>query len=76
MKTARTIRKHEKALRELIENHPDPAVQRIAQGMETALQWARMDVVGWGPVEAEPELLAGFLRKELGLRPSEDGKHE
>jgi hypothetical protein len=66
MKHPDTLRRHENALRKLIDTSTDPAVQRIAQGMETALRWARMDVKGWPSMVEEAELLASFLRKEIG----------
>ena len=76
MKSDSTLRRHEKALRQLIDEHPDPAVQRIAQAMETVIRYVRLDTKGWPPLSDEPELLAGFLRKELGLPLNGEPKHE
>jgi hypothetical protein len=76
MKSDSTLRRHERALRRLIDESPDPAVQRIAQGMETVLRWARMETSGWGSMAEEAELLAVFLRKELGLPPNGSANHE
>lgn len=61
----RTIKRRLKELRALIDTSNDPAVTRIAYGMECAIIWATEDTVGWGsPVTAAKEL-AEILRKEL-----------
>lgn len=62
-----TIRKIKRVYRKLCEDHPDPKVQRIAQGMETALRWATEDTVGW-KIKDEPLLLAQFLAADMMRR--------
>lgn len=65
----RTIRKRLNELRALIDCSEDPAVQRIAYGMEDAIRWATLDTVGWkSPAETAVQL-ARLLRKELGMKP-------
>lgn len=64
-----TIRLAMKELRSLIDSHPDPVVQRIAYGMETAIAWATRDTVGWKRPAAEAKILAEMLREELKLSP-------
>lgn len=59
------IKKCMRELRKVIDEHPDPAVQRIAYGMETAIQWATSDTVGWKPMASEAKLLAKMLHSEL-----------
>lgn len=61
----RTIKRRLKELRALIDNDPDPAVQRIAYGMETAIRWATEDTKGWPSPAQESQLLAKMLRQEL-----------
>ena len=61
----RTIQKRLKELRALIDTHPDPAVQRIAYGMETAIRWATEDTVGWMPPAKDAVELAILLHREL-----------
>lgn len=67
MKADSTMRRHEKALRELVETDPDPVVQRVAYAMETALRWARLDTVGWPTPPVDAVEIARYLRKDLGL---------
>lgn len=67
MKSATTIRRHLKELRELIDNSDDPAEQRIAYAMETAIRWATRETVGWGRMVDDAKQLAVFLRQELRL---------
>ena len=59
-----SIRKMKRLYRRLCESHPDPRVQRIAQGMETALRWAKEETKGWRMTE-EPMLLAQCLIDDL-----------
>lgn len=61
----RTIRKRLKELRELVDNHPDPAVQRIAYGMETVIRWATEDTVGWKTPAEDAKATAALLRSEM-----------
>jgi hypothetical protein len=61
----RTIKKRLTELRDLVDHNPDPIVQRIAYGMESAIRWATEDTKGWPAPEAEAKLLAKFLREEL-----------
>lgn len=61
----RTIKRRLKELRDVIDNNPDPCVQRIAYAMETAIRWAREDTVGWTPPAEDAKLLAKMLRDEL-----------
>lgn len=63
--SGRTIKRRLKELRELIDNSSDPAEQRIAYAMETAIRWAREDTVGWTPPAEDAKLLAKFLHQEL-----------
>ena len=63
----RTIKRRLKELRTLIDTSNDPAVQRIAYGMETAIRWATEKTVGWPPPAVEAELLAKILREELHI---------
>jgi hypothetical protein len=65
----RTIKKRLKELRVLIDNNPDPAVQRIAYGMECAIRWATERTVGWEAPAITAVDLAGMLRRELGVQP-------
>ena len=53
-------------LANLREDCEDPAVARIAQGMETALRWVTEDTVGW-KMKEEPFKLAECLREDLKL---------
>ena len=62
----RTIKKSLKELRKLIDEHQDPAVQRIAYGMETAIRWATEDTVGWEPPAKDAISLARLLNSEIG----------
>lgn len=64
----RTIKRRLKELRTLIDNDPDPAVQRIAYAMEDAIRWAVEDTVGWEPPATIAKDLALILRRELGLQ--------
>jgi hypothetical protein len=61
----RTIKKRLKELRALVDTHPDPAVQRIAYGMETAIRWATEDTVGWTPPAKDAVELARLLYGEI-----------
>jgi hypothetical protein len=61
---AASIEKMKRLYRKLCESHPDPKVQRIAQGMETALRWATEGTKGWSMKE-KPMLLADCLRDDL-----------
>jgi hypothetical protein len=61
----RTIKRRLKELRVLIDNNQDPAVQRIAYAMETAIRWATEDTVGWTPPADDAKLLAKYLHQEL-----------
>ncbi len=61
----RTIRRRLKELRQLIDGNPDPCVQRIAYGMESAIIWATKDTVGWEPPAQLAMALAKILHKEL-----------
>ena len=70
MKADSTMRRHERSLRKLVEEHPDPVVQRIAQSMETALRWARLDTTGWPAMGQEAQVMAVILRRDLGLPPN------
>lgn len=65
--SSRTIKKRMKELRALIDSSKDPAVTRIAYGMETAIAWATSDTVGWEPPAVTAKDLAVMLRRELGL---------
>lgn len=55
-----------KLYRKLCEEHQDPKVQRIAQGMETALRWATEDTQGWR-MKDEPLLLAQCLADDTRM---------
>lgn len=67
MKSPTTIRKALRELRVAIENDPDPAVQRIAYGMETVIRWVIRDTVGWKRPADEARMLAVILREELRI---------
>lgn len=65
MKGQRKIKRALKELRTLIDTSKDPAVQRIAYGMETAIRWATEDTAGWErPCECAADL-AVILKMEL-----------
>lgn len=68
----RTIKRRLKELRTMIDNNPDPAVQRIAYGMETAIRWATENTVGWEAPAITAADLATMLRRELKLPPYGD----
>lgn len=61
----KTIKKSLKDLRTLVDESRDPAVQRIAYAMETAIRWATEDTKGWPKPDQEAKLLAKMLREEL-----------
>jgi hypothetical protein len=61
----RTVRRALKDLRTLIDNNDDPAVQRIAYGMETVIRWVTEDTVGWPSPAREAKILAKMLREEM-----------
>ena len=61
----RTIKRRLKELRALIDTSKDPAVTRIAYGMECAIRWATSDTVGWEPPAVIANDLAIMLRREL-----------
>lgn len=65
----RTVRKRLKELRSLIDVSKDPAVQRIAYGMECAIRWATEDTFGWEPPAQNAVALARILRNEMKLKP-------
>ena len=58
------IKRALKDLRTTIDNNADPAVQRIAYGMETAIRWVTEDTVGWPSPDREAKMLAKMLRDE------------
>lgn len=62
-----TIRKAMRELRRVIDNDPDPAVQRVAYAMETAIRWATEKTVNWPEPAQEAKLLARMLRQDLKL---------
>lgn len=65
----RTIKRRLKELRQLIDSSKDPAEQRIAYGMETAIRWATEDTEGWEcPVVCARDL-ATMLRQEMKGKP-------
>ena len=61
----RTIKRHLKDLRALIDANDDPCGHRIAYGMETAIRWVVEDTTGWGKMSDEAVILANILRNEL-----------
>lgn len=61
----RTRKRWLKKLRELIDDSSDPAVQRIAYGMETVIRQVTENTVGWPSPADEAQLLAKMLREEL-----------
>jgi hypothetical protein len=61
----RTIKRSLKDLRAMIDSSEDPAVTRIAYGMECAIVWATSDTVGWEPPAKVAQDLAKMLREEL-----------
>lgn len=65
MKSERTLRRAEIALRKLIDTTMDPVEMRIAYGMEIALRWARLPTVGWPTMDKEAKSLAAMLHSEL-----------
>ena len=71
MKTERTIRKHEKELRDFIDSVPRPKTkqeiieQRMAYLVETSLRWTRIKTVGWESRLIDVETNADILIKEL-----------
>lgn len=67
-KSERTIKRFLKHYRGLIETHPDPAVKRIAQGMEDAIRYCFENTHGWN-MEALPSELAGLLYRDLNPKP-------
>lgn len=69
-----TLRLAKRELRQVIENDPDPVVQRIAQGMENTIRWVTEKTVGWQKPAVEAKLLAEMLREELKLPPCGDGR--
>ena len=71
MKAESTVRQHLRALRKVIENDSDPLVRALAYEIETAIRWAREDVVGWSdPVTAAREA-ARRLWLEFEIAPRE-----
>ncbi len=66
----RTLKRRLKELRTLIDASKDPAEQRVAYAMETAIRWATEDTKGWeAPVVCATDL-AKMVRRELGLPPN------
>jgi len=63
-KSQRTINKHLKELRELIDTSKDPLETRIAYAMETAVRWATEDTVGWEGLKDQAINEAAILKKE------------
>ena len=63
----RTIKKRINELRVLIDTSKDPAITRIAYGMECVLRWAIEDTVGWDSPAQTAKDLAVMLRRELNL---------
>ena len=61
----RTIKKCIKELRVLIDISKDPAVTKIAYGMECALRWVIEDTVGWETPAQTVKDLAAALHNEL-----------
>lgn len=68
-KGKRTLRRCMRDLRVVIDTNPDPAVQRIAYGMECAIRWATEKTVSWKEPAEEAQLLATMLREELSRGP-------
>lgn len=62
-----TMRLAMRELRDVIDNDPDPIVQRVAYGMETVLRWSRLQTVGWKRPAEEARAIAAVLREELRL---------
>lgn len=67
LKADRTVQRHLKELRALVEStrDSDPLTFRIAVAMETAVRWAREDVVSWPGLVEEAQLQARILKVEL-----------
>jgi hypothetical protein len=66
MKAQSTVRKHLRALRCFIEDSETPIIdKRIAYEIETAIRWAREDVVGWEPPVQQAATGGMLLRREL-----------
>lgn len=65
----RTLKRRLKELRALIDSSKDPAEQRVAYAMETAIQWATADTVGWEAPIVVAKDLARMVRTDLGLSP-------
>lgn len=67
MKSRRTVQRHLQELRTLIDStiQTDPVTARIAYAMETAVRWARQDVVNWPGLVEEAQTNARILKNEL-----------
>jgi len=63
--SSRTVRLRKKELRNLIDTSKDPAEQRIAYAMESAITWAREKTVGWESPVIIAKDLARMLHGEL-----------
>jgi hypothetical protein len=68
-----TIKRRLKELRRLIDTSKDPAEQRIAYGMESAITWAREKTVGWEAPVIIARDLAKFLHNEWPNKDSAPG---
>ena len=71
MKAQSTVRRHVRALRRVIENDSDPLVRALGYEIETAIRWAREDVVGWSDPVTAARNAARRLRLEFGIAPKE-----
>lgn len=66
MKCDRTIKKHLKELRTLIDDDAtDVVTRRVAYEVECAIRWAREDTVGWEtPVESVAGCVSLLVREQ------------
>jgi hypothetical protein len=67
MKSRRTIQRHIKDLRKIIDASfiDDPILARIAYAMETALCWASKKTVGWQSMADEAKIEAKILKDQI-----------
>lgn len=65
----RTIKRHLKELRELIDSTDDFIEARIAYAMETAVRWATENTVDWDSLVKQAKDEATILRQEIKKNP-------
>ena len=67
MKHPKTIKRHLKELRGLIDASSDPVERRIAYAMEIAVRWATEKTFDWPGLAKEAIHESAILKRELNL---------